>query len=57
MVCNFVANCKDGEEEAQCPAFYDFDDCDDRLEDCHWNEMIGDPLDWVTALCKLIFLW
>ena len=37
LVCNFQPDCPEGEEEMTCPAFFNFDVCDDVVG-CGWTD-------------------
>ena len=48
LVCNFIADCSEGEDEATCPVVYDFDDCDDNLRNCFWKITNDTKLYWIA---------
>jgi hypothetical protein len=41
-------DCPTGEDEASCPAYYTFDDCN-SLQDCHWSEDEPDDFDFIVV--------
>ena len=52
LVCNFIADCFEGEDEATCPETFDFDDCDDNLGNCYWKVTKDVNLYWIANSCK-----
>ena len=47
-LCDFVGDCQDKSDEAECPPAYLFDDCIQLTgtADCGWKEDPRDSLDW-----------
>ena len=48
QLCDFVSDCTDRSDEAECPPVYLFDDCQilTGTDDCGWKEDPRDSLDW-----------
>ena len=49
-------NCNGGEDEATCPTYSTFNDCNDNLNACHWNEDFPDHVDFVAIGGSLFFV-
>lgn len=47
-ICDFRRDCIGGEDEAECPDFYDFEHCQ-SLEECHWKNPVPNSINWVIS--------